>query len=52
MGKLPGDSPSRREGASQMEMEGSGYLLGEAVMRKTTVGVGELRNKMNTSIWE
>lgn len=41
MGKLPGDNSSTREGASQMEMEGSGYFLGEAVMRKTTVGVGK-----------
>lgn len=37
MEKLPGDNSSTMEGASQMEMEGSGYFLGEAVMSKTTV---------------
>lgn len=41
MGKLPGNNLSTREGASQIEMEGSDYFLGEAAMRKTTMGVGK-----------
>lgn len=41
MGKLPEDNSSTREGASRMEVEGSGYLLGETAVRKATIGVGK-----------
>lgn len=42
MGKLPGDISSRSEGASQREVEQSGFLLGETVLRKNNYGSGKV----------